>query len=177
MSSDPPRDDGGTGDNGNGNGSGGVDIGINRSGTRIKMKVLNTPDGAKVFQGSYDTLRNEECWFVLASDNETRCLPVFGNVVAYVSSYFADSACTTRVAGAPVCQVPAYVVEMLTNCPIRWAIYERGPEVTTLYTKSGSSCVAATPGEGPLSAGSDGSNRGVTGDPVPGMVAAAAAGY
>ncbi len=69
---EPPGDGGGTGSgtgSGTGTGSnpGGDPFGY-RSGTRIKMKVLNTPDGAKVLQGWHDTQRNEECSLRLASD-------------------------------------------------------------------------------------------------------------
>ena len=52
-----------------------------------------------------------------------------------------------------------------------------GVPLELLFVVPGNHDIARGTGKRALSAGSDGSNRGVTGDPVPGMVAAGAAGY
>jgi len=49
-------------DGGNGSGSG---LDVTQSGSRIKARVLSTPDGAKAFDGWVDTQRNEDCAFAL----------------------------------------------------------------------------------------------------------------
>jgi hypothetical protein len=45
------------------------------SGTRIKARVVTTPDGAKMFVGIYDNDLQTECSFSTAADGITRCLP------------------------------------------------------------------------------------------------------
>lgn len=146
ASNDTSLADSGTGGGGTGGGGG---VGINRSGTRIKMKVLNTPDGAKVFQGSYDTQRNEDCSFASASDGVMRCLPVFRTDVAYATYLYADAACTIPAASVNQnCPPPSYIISYVDPAAcvssIRYVIQARGPEVPTGYSKSDTSCVVST---------------------------------
>lgn len=89
-----PVGDARTNDASSGSSNGGLDI--NQSGSRIKMKVYNTPDGAKMVIGLYDGLRNEDCHMALAADGQTRCLPYTGVPVA--ANQYGDANCTVRVA-------------------------------------------------------------------------------
>ena len=140
---DPPLDDGGAA----GGGGGGGDLGINRSGTRIKTRMLTSPDGAKVFQSMHDTQRGEDCTFEVASDGIIRCLP---NSRAYGFSYFTDPLCT--VPGAPViagCTPPAYIVipdTSLSTCAPGPRLFARGTMHPSHYLKSGvgGACVGPT---------------------------------
>ncbi|MDB4963371.1 MAG: hypothetical protein JWP01_3370 [Myxococcales bacterium] len=155
TSGDRPTDDaGGTdgagggdaGDGGGGGGGGDLGTEIAKSGTRIKMKVLTTPDGAKQFSGFVDTARNnEDCSFQLASDGMTRCLPG----AAPVADYFADAACTIRLTIAYTCSPPTYVavptVAASPTCPTGPTatgprIYARGTAYPSYYSKSGTTC-------------------------------------
>lgn len=153
---DGPIDDAGMGDGGGADSGSEADGGtgestdINKSGTRIKMKVLNSPDGAKVFQGNYDSQRNEECAFQVASDGMTRCLPVGASVTYGV--YFADANCTVPAGFAyPGCNtVPTYVTASPpATCPFSpttgMAVYARGAVITSHYTKSGATCTLNGP--------------------------------
>lgn len=149
ASNDTSLADGGTGGGGTGGGGGG---GINRSGTRIKMKVLNAGDGAKVFQNPYDTQRGEDCLFGLASDGQMRCIPAFNHQIAGVSgSHYADSACTVPVgiadASSAECAAPKYLASVVVVCSstVRYTLYQRGGEVSPVYSKSGASCTASAP--------------------------------
>jgi hypothetical protein len=135
---------------GGGSGSGSDPLADYRSGTRIKMQVLTTPDGAKQFNGWFDTQRNESCAFQLASDGVTRCLP---GTLSF--SIFTDSTCTVRGAEALsslACAV-AYVAAppvFTSACPIAvqfgaiFSAIQVNPTPTTVFTKSGTSCVATT---------------------------------
>jgi hypothetical protein len=131
-------------------GGSGDPVDINKSGTRIKMKVLNTPDGAKVFQNNYDTQRNEDCTFTVASDGVMRCLPS-GASVGY-GGFFSDAACTMPAGFSyPGCAAPTYlsVTPATAQCP--WSpatgptIYLRGATITTYYQKSGTTCSVGSP--------------------------------
>jgi hypothetical protein len=105
-------------------GGGSLDAGGNldlyRSGTRIKMKVLTSPDGAKVFQGNYDSQRGEDCSFQVAADGVTRCLPTAIAGIASPASFFDDASCTVPVALSFGCSsVPSYVAVPISppTCP------------------------------------------------------------
>lgn len=145
-----PGNDSGTGGGGSGSGSGGGGTveGINRSGTRIKMKVMSTPDGAKVLNGWHDAMLAVDCYFWPAADGMTRCLPV---TTAYKTSntYFADAACTISVALGPGCSAPApkYIIEYPDSqtCNTgRYRVFAVGAKYTTAYVKSGTSCTATS---------------------------------
>jgi hypothetical protein len=133
------------GDAGNGGGDGGIDV--NQSGTRIKMKVLKTPDGAKVFSNSYDTQRNEDCVFGVAGDGVMRCLP-YQSVAYDYGSYFSDAACTQPVAlSYSSCAAPSYILVRGAACPYGMTatrVYTVGAAHASFYTKSGTTCSGPT---------------------------------
>ena len=137
--SDATHSDGSS--SGSGGGDGGMDI--NQSGSRIKQKVLMTPDGAKVFQNSYDTQLNIDCTFRLAADGQLRCLPYL-NVAYDFGSYFADSNCTVPVAlYYASCGAPSYIIAQLSStCPTNPSsrVFSTGSLVTSFYTKGGTTC-------------------------------------
>lgn len=98
--------DGGTG--GGGGGGGSPEPFQARSGSRIKMRVLATPDGAKQFQGWHDTQLDVDCGFLVAADNQTRCLPTQRLLNL---GYFADSSCMEPVyitVVGPGCSAPVF---------------------------------------------------------------------
>lgn len=132
-----------------GGGSGSDPLADYRSGTRIKMQVLTTPDGAKQFQGWFDTQRNEACFFAQASDGVMRCLP---NPAP--SSLFADSSCSVPAAQVPQATAACtkYVAASVTftaTCPqmVNYgAIFPASVVNPTpnVFVKSGAACVAST---------------------------------
>jgi hypothetical protein len=73
-----------------------------QSGSRIKAKVLSTPDGAKSFAYWYDTQLDVPCWFTADPDGVTRCLPTSfigtldlsgsGSNLNWIG-WYADAAC------------------------------------------------------------------------------------
>lgn len=67
------------------------------SGTRIKMRVGETPDGAKMFLGWHDAERGENCSFRVAADGKTRCLPE----VYESGAAFTDENCAQRALLGP----------------------------------------------------------------------------
>lgn len=75
-------------------------LALNRSGTRIKMRVGSTPDGAKEFHGWHDDVLGVDCYFSRATDGARRCLPATAHLWAGTllgNAYFADEQCTARV--------------------------------------------------------------------------------
>ena len=79
---------------------------VYQSGSRIRMRVGTTADGAKEFRGWHDLDLGVDCWFNLAGDGVTRCLP---SQVAWMGAYYADAGCTVPIAyGAPCGTAPAY---------------------------------------------------------------------
>ncbi len=124
-----------------------------KSGTRIKMIVLNTPDGAKQFSGWRDTVRNEDCTFVPTGDGMTRCLPTPSATSRYVYSatYFADASCTVPVAqvAASCTSLPSYILTAdISDCQtsiVYTAVNMRGTQMySSAYLKSGASCTGLT---------------------------------
>jgi len=124
--------------------AGGGRPGVYQSGSRIRMKMLNTPDGAKMFWGTYDSQRAEDCNFTFpSSDGVVRCLPSAASL-----SYFGDASCSTPVAIALACAPPKYVTApyTFTGCPntlVTGAIYNATQLSGSLFSKSGTACIAA----------------------------------
>jgi hypothetical protein len=104
------------------------------------MRVGTTSDGAKEFRGWHDTVRNEDCYFRLASDGKNRCMPP-----AAALSYFAESSCTTPITILPItaCTVtPGYVyVPSSDTCSPPSDLWQ-GQTLPTagVFFKSGTSC-------------------------------------
>jgi hypothetical protein len=120
-----------------------------RSGTRIKMKMMVSEDGARVFQGNYDSQRGEECNFQPAVDGVTRCLPVSYSY----ASLFLDAACTLPVfvTSAAACP-PKYLAEVTTDtCPstYRFGAFYLASQVSPLpalvYGKTTTGCSTGRP--------------------------------
>ena len=138
-------------------GGGGVDAhnngtsDVNQSGSRIKMNVLSTPDGARSFTGWRDTLLDLDCNFQLAGDSVTRCLPVTDTFHVSSSPYFADAACSIPVATRSGCTGPE--PRHILRSPDQaicgaggFRVFQAGAKYTTVYARNGASgCLAATP--------------------------------
>ena len=152
------ENDGGGSDDGGGGGDGGgsgVDPTWYRSGSRIKMIVLNTPDGAKQFNGWRDVTRNEDCSFVPTSDGMTRCLPTpvpqSATIFDYALFHFADAACTMPVVRLPAsCSpLPTYILTAtVSGCQTSityTAVNQRGQMYTSAYQRSGANCTSTAP--------------------------------
>lgn len=119
-----------------------------KSGSRIKMQMLTTPDGAKIFQGNFDAQRNEPCNFLKASDGATRCLPVAGSPpIAAFSNLFTDNACTVPAAALACQTAPRYLYIFKTiGCESGYTIFPASPTPFTgaLFIRSGTACQPAT---------------------------------
>lgn len=71
----------------------GSELDIYASGSRLKMRVLTSPDGAKAFHSWFDTATNQECQFGPAADATIRCLPTHT-----LALFFSDASCQFPVA-------------------------------------------------------------------------------
>jgi hypothetical protein len=93
------------------------------SGSRIQAGELAAADGARGrhYTPAFDSTLGTECDVALAADDEWRCLPL--ESLRYVSSAFADTACTQRLVGKPERRcAPTFAatyagVEEFTTCP------------------------------------------------------------
>ncbi|HEY1813062.1 MAG TPA: hypothetical protein VGG74_12015 [Kofleriaceae bacterium] len=108
-----PSSGGDGADGGASSGGGGSDqLGGYQSGTRIKMRELTTPDGARQFEGWYDTQLDVDCAFFVSTDGVTRCLPAAGGEPVYF-----DAACTMHAVAVTCAQAPTYVTFATPVCP------------------------------------------------------------
>ncbi len=143
------RVDSGGSDSGPDSGGGGDSVEPNRSGSRIKMKMLSSGDGAKVFQGNYDSQRGEDCSFQVAADGMTRCLPT-PMVTIDSPSLFQDAACSVPVAIWFTCvPAPRYIsMAISSSCPpvpgVRVFPALLAAPTNTLFSRSGAQCVQST---------------------------------
>jgi len=147
---------GGAGGGGAGGGTGGAGGGPNQldifqSGSRLRMIVGMTPDGAKLFWGWHDSARNEDCNFYLLADGRYHCIPYTANT-AGLYGYYLDAQCTTPVGTqstpCPNAPPPAPTYAAGSDaCAGGMRVYTvAGPfGGTTLYVRSATSCVATTP--------------------------------
>jgi len=91
-----PRPGGGGGSGAAGaGGTGPSRLALYQSGSRMKLIVGTTPDGAKDFRGWWDSSLKERCSFQAAPDGKVRCLPA----MLPATPYFADVGCTKPVVG------------------------------------------------------------------------------
>lgn len=138
-----PLDATGTGDD-----AGPSQFAVYESGSRLKLRVGTSPDGAKTFLGWRDTMRGEDCAFIVAADGQQRCLP--SGAANYAEDLFwGDSGCTTTrlaytTAGCPA--VTGYVNRYVTTCwPYRLRIHALGARhAGSVYVKSGATCTLNT---------------------------------
>ena len=81
-----------------------------QSGSRIRMIVGTTPDGAKQFRGWFDSALNVKCEFKLAADGVTRCIPI--SVVA-IGPYYSNSDCNEEIMliGKNCRTMPTYILK------------------------------------------------------------------
>lgn len=140
-----PDGAGGDGGGGGGDDGGGPDPDPDpappyKSGSRIKMHMLTTPDGAKIFQGNFDAMRNEPCSFRIAADGVTRCLPT----AAVYGAYHADSACTVpALTIIPSCSTaPKYLYRYTDGCYSKFQVFSVNPIPLSgsLFGLSGTTC-------------------------------------
>jgi hypothetical protein len=115
-----------------------------QSGTRIKAEYLVTPDGARSFNGFFDSQRNEPCSMLKSTDGVTRCLPT--GTLDVSDLYFADAACTVHASilvTSCLAVLPKYIrIYSFSGCEYRSRIFERGPQIQSYYVNAGGVCQA-----------------------------------
>lgn len=126
------------------------------SGTRLRVRYVAGSDGSRVFEGFFDTQRQENCTFnsrlVRAGDGTIRCLP--SERLTYQSNfYFQDPSCLQRIAAALKTECPpVYAASYSTDrCPLTMTVYRLDapfalPEGGTLYYLNSSAQCVAYPG-------------------------------
>ncbi len=76
-----------------------------QGGSRLQPVYLEGEDGSRQFMGWFDTARQVDCSFAVATDGAWRCLPAGADA----GRFYADAACTQRLAIVPrACNPPAY---------------------------------------------------------------------
>jgi hypothetical protein len=140
--------DDGAGDDGAGDDGAGDDVAEYTSGTRIRRRMGVTPDGARMFLGWRDTMRNEDCSFSLAADGVLRCIPVG---YALFVNYYSDAQCTKDLPVALCSGAPArgYATKIVSGCgaaPTYSVFQITGIHSGPVYYGSGpASCAMTTP--------------------------------
>ncbi len=133
------------------------------SGTRLKAAYIAGADGSKLFDANamYDSQLSVECTFHIASDGNSRCLPVLSPSSLQNGVYFLDGSCTQPVTflSTPPSGCSVYVPKYVWNykaaavCP-----YTPGSEPVRVfsvgsyqgsvskvwYQTPGGSCLGAT---------------------------------
>lgn len=137
-------------------GTGGIGVSAYQSGSRIKMKIYSTADGARRFNNWYDSLRGFDCGaFGVAADGKRRCLPLFTARfdTTTTSARFSDAACSVPLANWSTCNAnPTAVEQSIAPTPSSctgstYHYFAVGPVYAgTLYGKSGNSCIQMAAG-------------------------------
>jgi hypothetical protein len=123
---------------------------INLSGTRLKVKRYVGADGSSAFQTLHDSQLNVDCYFQLAADGQSRCLPSWP-AAASMSIAYSDAKCSNPLAYVfKGCSVPQHAVQNdSTACawPPTVHVYSiAGPYSGALYSGSPTSCSMWTDG-------------------------------
>jgi hypothetical protein len=140
-----------------GSSSPGGSLAPNQSGSRLKMKVITSSDGAKSFNGWHDTQRDEDCTFRLAEDGVMRCMPAAIGILYpdphTPNGYYADSTCQTPAVLYYTCAAPKYLTYSVSasTCVVNPAnggrVVLAGATMATAY-QWGSNCQQVTPPAG-----------------------------
>jgi hypothetical protein len=112
-------------------------------GSRLVPVFLAAEDESRQFVGWFDRGRGENCSFAVSGDGVMRCLPT-DSVDARL---FADVSCKQRIAAAPSCSVPRYVVEsepMACTAEVRHHVREPGARLRPLAVYSSEANGACT---------------------------------
>lgn len=123
-----------------------------RSGTRLKRRWLASDDGARVFDGMYDSSLESTCSFYRTSDGKYRCLPFRSTSTLR----YLDDQCTQPVlqnfdSSFDACPLKKYVGgedEVEDSCDYRTRAFEVGaklPAGGAYFRKSEGGCVANFP--------------------------------
>jgi hypothetical protein len=108
-----------------------------RSGSRIQLKTVSSPDGARSLASWHDALLGVDCYFYTATDGATRCLPLS---MGYLGTFFADSTCSTPLAYTGCGEAPAFG-ETTQGCGGSATYYSLGAAYSgPAYARSGSTC-------------------------------------
>ncbi len=79
-------------------------------GTRLRARVWDGGDDARIFRTWFDTELGVECQFAMAADGRYRCLPSGSSAIWLDPVVFSDAACTRPAVIVPSCEpAPAYV--------------------------------------------------------------------
>jgi hypothetical protein len=115
------------------------------NGSRLKKRFIVGTDGSRAPAGLYDSQLEVPCSWQRMQDGTTRCLPV----VASPTMYFADAACTQRIAGAACSLSGEYVLAPSPVCPFGSVdVYPlMGPvsAPSLVYAFAGNTCQSLTP--------------------------------
>jgi hypothetical protein len=114
--------------------------GIYKSGTRIKVKVLRSGDGAQVFAGLFDSQRQEDC-VVRETTTGMRCLPI--GIATLSTIYFTDETCSSSVPAVGIgSTAPKYWIDW-SAAGVVTAIGTAGAKLDSAF--GGTPCSAGPP--------------------------------
>jgi len=120
----------------------------NESGSRIRAKYYTADDGTKQWIGWFDSERKEDCYFYVAGDGQTRCLPPTG-LLAH--GYFSDAACSLELAPAepsPCGSAQKYIIKQSAQlCGLtKTQVFATGAKFSgvKVYYVNGASCQSET---------------------------------
>lgn len=106
------------------------------SGSRIQLKTAVSTDGVHQPRAWYDTTLASECTFSVAGDAKLRCMPTLSRVD---DTFFADSACTQRIAWDIAGPAKFAAYEARATCGVTY--YQLGAAYGgRVYIKSGNTC-------------------------------------
>ena len=127
--------------------------GVQHSGSRIKLRGIETSEGTFLFTSPYDSMLGAICYPVRTVDGVLRCVPIGDATV----TAFADGNCMMPLVSASTntCTKPALAVKYTSSttdrCDTRFTVYRVGSvvDVAKVFTMNpGTGCVQvnASPG-------------------------------
>lgn len=118
---------------------------VAKSGSRLRLRVLEASDGSRVPIGFHDAELGVDCSPRADRDGVVRCLPV-----AVSTDGFADAACSVRAftPASSACPVRRYVARQTTRCPAPsdLAYFEVGARIEEHFALVDGVCTATPPG-------------------------------
>lgn len=127
------------------------------SGSRLKLMVLTSSDGAVQPNGFFDSKRNESCAAALDRSGTLRCFP-FARALVMPPSYFSDAGCSAPLFIAVPSNCQGYRLGMIQDSSqcgadgfptLTYQAFSLTPTTpSVVYLKDGANCRSSPPADG-----------------------------
>jgi hypothetical protein len=103
----------------------------------MKLEIITSADGARRYNGVYDSQLGIDCFYMKASDGALRCLPLNSGTISF---FYSDATCTQPLIRVASCATPQFAATY-NACGMSMSYYLVGALYSgQVYWSSGTTC-------------------------------------